>query len=55
VLLVALEGRPEDYTARLESLIASRRVGVTVLDEDVHDSSLAGDANDASRPHRHDH
>ena len=35
VLLVALEGRPEDYTARLENLIASRRVGVTVLDEEV--------------------
>jgi urease accessory protein len=55
VLLVALEGRPEDYTARLESLIASRRVGVTVLDEEVHDSAVSGDANDASRPHRHDH
>jgi urease accessory protein len=61
VLLVALEGRPEDYTARLENLIASRRVGVTVLDEDVHDPagstepSVVGDANDASHPHRHEH
>lgn len=32
VLLVALEGRPEDYTARIDSLIASRRVGATVVD-----------------------
>jgi urease accessory protein len=61
VLLVALEGRPEDYTARLESLIASRRVGVTVLDEDVQDPSAtvepspAGDADGAPHPHRHDH
>jgi urease accessory protein len=59
VLLVALEGRPEDYTARLENLIASRRVGITVLDEEVHDASgsaepsLTGDG--APHPHRHDH
>ena len=32
VLLIALEGRPEDYTARLDSLISSRRVGVSVLE-----------------------
>jgi urease accessory protein len=39
VLLVALEGRLEDYTARLDDLIASRRVAVTVLDEDLGDTS----------------
>jgi urease accessory protein len=39
VLLVALEGRPEEYTARLEGLIATRRVGITVLDEDAPDSA----------------
>ena len=61
VLLVALEGRPEDYTARLENLIASRRVGVTVLDEDVHDPAgsteppLAGGSNGAPPSHQHDH
>src|SRR5258708_32483796 len=62
VLLVALEGRPEDYTARLENLITSRRVGVTVLDEDVHDPSapaepsLGGDSDGAPLPlpPRHD-
>ncbi len=32
VLLVALEGRPEDYTARIDSLITSRRIGVSVVD-----------------------
>ena len=31
---VALEGRPEDYIARLEGLVASRRVTISVLDED---------------------
>ncbi len=61
VLLVAMEGRPEDYTARLENLITSRRVGVTVLDEEVHDAaasaepSLAADTDGAPHPHRHDH
>ena len=61
VLLVALEGRPEDYTARLENLITSRRVGVTVLDEDVQDPAgtaepvLSGEASGASHSHQHDH
>jgi urease accessory protein len=59
--LVALEGRPEDYTARLENLITARRVGVTVLDEESHDPSgsaepsPAGDAEGLPHPHRHDH
>lgn len=59
VLLVALEGRPEDYTARLESLISARRVGVTVLDEDTAD---AAEAIEPATPggahvghHHHDH
>jgi urease accessory protein len=60
VLLVALEGRPEDYTARLENLIASRRVGVAVLDEDVQDPAgapepvSAAEANGAAHSHQHD-
>ena len=60
VLLVALEGRPEDYTARLENLIASRRVGVTVLDEEddstsAAESTSAGGGNGAPHSHHHDH
>src|ERR1700742_377692 len=34
VLFVALEGRPEDYIARLEDMVDSRRVGISVLDEE---------------------
>lgn len=58
VLLVALEGRPEDYTARIENLIAARRVGVTVLDEEAVDARApADDASSAMRLayHRGDH
>ena len=33
-LIVALEGRPEDYTARLEEMISARRIGVSILDEE---------------------
>ena len=33
-LVVALEGRPEDYTARLEEMISARRIGVSILDEE---------------------
>ncbi|WP_024511874.1 urease accessory protein UreE [Bradyrhizobium sp. ARR65] len=59
VLLVALEGRPEDYTERLENLISSRRVGVTVLDEDTADATEAAepalaDGGHAGH-HHHDH
>jgi urease accessory protein len=38
VLLVAIERRLEDYTARLDDLIASRRVAVTVVDADPGES-----------------
>src|SRR6202158_3895165 len=34
VLFVALEGRPEDYTARLGEMISSRRGGVRLLGEE---------------------
>jgi urease accessory protein len=44
-LFVALEGRPEDYTAWLGEMISARRVGVSILDEEEPDgvtrSSLA--------------
>ena len=61
VLLVALEGRPEDYTARIENLIAARRVAVTVLDEEAVDSppsheaapSHSHGASHDSHPHHH--
>jgi urease accessory protein len=33
-LVIALEGRPEDYTARLEEMISARRIGVSILDEE---------------------
>ncbi|WP_316168474.1 MULTISPECIES: urease accessory protein UreE [unclassified Bradyrhizobium] len=55
VLLVALEGRPEDYTARIESLIAARRVAVTVLDEDAADAVPDGVAPIAGAGHSHYH
>lgn len=60
VLLVALEGRPEDYTARIENLIAARRVAVTVLDEDAAEGSVADDTtpshdHGASHGHHHHH
>ena len=34
-LLVAIEGRPENYAVRLGELIWSRRVGMSVLDDDT--------------------
>ncbi|WP_414643743.1 hypothetical protein [Bradyrhizobium sp.] len=34
-LLVAIEGRPENYAVRLGELIWSRRVGMSVLEEDA--------------------
>ena len=34
-LLVAIEGRPENYAVRLGELIWSRRVGMSVFDEDT--------------------
>ncbi len=61
VLMVPLEGRPEDYTARLENLIASRRVGVSVLDGDALEESLelslaqGSDRTLPSSPHDHSH
>lgn len=49
VLFVALEGRPEDYMARIEDLISTRRVGASVLDEE------SGDADHHHvHPHVHD-
>jgi urease accessory protein len=47
-LFVALEGRPEDYTARLDELISTRRVGVSVLDEEASHT-------DHYRAHSHGH
>lgn len=35
VLFVAIEGRPENYAVRLGELIWSRRVAMSVLDEDA--------------------
>jgi urease accessory protein len=44
VLFVALEGRPEDYTARLGEMISARRIGVSILDEEVRGGSTEGGA-----------
>ena len=41
-LFVALEGRPEDYTARLAEMISGRRVSVSILDEDERDDGNGG-------------
>jgi len=41
VLFVALEGRPEDYTARLGEMISSRRIGVSILDEEEGDGAIS--------------
>jgi urease accessory protein len=58
VLFVALEGRPEDYTARLEGLIASRRVGVSIFDEEAADGEDGLPPDDGSQRlyprHHHD-
>lgn len=52
VLLVALEGPPDDYMARLESLLSTRRVGASVLDADMEDEP-GDEAAGASRDHHH--
>jgi urease accessory protein len=57
-LFVALEGRPEDYTARLGEMIAARRVGVSILDEEVRDGvgekgTPKGDGEAATKDHFH--
>jgi urease accessory protein len=57
-LFVALEGRPEDYTARLGEMIAARRVGVSILDEEVRDGvgekgAPAADGEIATKDHFH--
>jgi urease accessory protein len=46
-LSVALEGRAEDYLARLGDLVSTRRVGISVVDRD--------DGGRRPAPHRHDH
>ena len=57
VLLVALEGRTEDYTARLENLISARRVAVTEHDEDSADAAEGAEPAASIHDHHrhHDH
>src|SRR5260370_23365150 len=45
VLFVALEGRPEDYTARLSEMISARRGAVSILDQEG-DSDGDGDSDE---------
>ncbi len=47
-LLVALEGTPEDYVARLEPMVSDHRVRVSVSDDQP-------DGEDAPRGHSHSH
>lgn len=59
ILFVALEGRPEDYIARLQELISARRVVFSVLDEESdHGRSAPHDHGGHHHDHdmpRHDH
>jgi urease accessory protein len=57
-LFVAMEGRAEDYMARLDELIGNRRIGVAIVDqENVQESEPASiTAHDhKSHPHSHGH
>jgi urease accessory protein len=53
VLFVALEGRPEDYAARLEQMISERRVGISVLDQEERDDEPGLHENDGTGGHFH--
>ena len=56
VLFVALEGLPEDYTARLGEMISERRVGVSILDEEGEggqSTAPAGVASFSANDHSH--
>lgn len=52
VLLVPLEGRPEDYAARLEDLISSGRVKMSILHEGV-EVPVAGPRHSHEHAHHH--
>lgn len=54
-LLVALEGRPQDYVARIEPMIASKRVHVSILDGDDADVHHHDHDHHGHHHHRHDH
>ncbi|RJF76333.1 urease accessory protein UreE [Rhodopseudomonas palustris] len=60
-LFVAIEGRAEDYMARLDDLIGSRRVGVDIIEQESaedgeHDhGSPGGHHHGHHHGHRHSH
>jgi urease accessory protein len=54
VLLVGLEGRPEDYLARLEGLLESGRVGASIQEEGAKGEAALSPGG-VSRPHSHSH
>ena len=54
VMLVALEGRPEDYTARLGELVSAQRVAVSVIDGD-RDAAMNGHGHHHDHAHSHPH
>jgi urease accessory protein len=51
-LFVAMEGRLEDYTARLNAMISERRVAVSILDDERHDGTAEPGAHEG---HLHHH
>ncbi|MDR3465828.1 MAG: urease accessory protein UreE [Xanthobacteraceae bacterium] len=55
VLLVALEGRPEDYTARLADMISSHRVAVRIVEGANTSSGSHAGHGDGGHRHSHDH
>lgn len=53
VLLVPLEGRPEDYAARLEDLVSSGRIKMSVVPEDAGASGPASHHSHGYSGHHH--
>ncbi|MBI5128670.1 MAG: urease accessory protein UreE [Rhodopseudomonas palustris] len=57
-LFVAMEGRAEDYMARLDELIGSRRIGVAIVDQESGEDSdkrTSAATHDHAHPHSHGH
>jgi urease accessory protein len=55
ILLVALEARPEDYTARISTMITAGRVEASVLDDAASADSHAHHHHTHAHAHDHGH
>ncbi len=53
VLLVPLEGRPEDYAARLEDLLSSGRIQMSIVQAEASAGAAAGHHGHAHADHHH--